>query len=195
MPRPPCGGASILRRPSAEMSGQCGSPSGFRVFERTDRAPPCRRRSSGCGCRRSCQSRRPGRRAVPPAASSAASCSCATLTTTRDADSPKSAASRTARPGRARVAAATSTSTPDAACVEGALRERDGEAAVGAVVRRLHQTRCRARRDEADERAFALEIERRRLALHEAVHDFQVLAAAELAEGRRRAARSRRRPP
>ena len=107
----------------------------------------------------------------------------ATLTTTRDADSPNSVAGTvTACPVVSSRRARHIHVEADAFRVERAFGQRDGQAAVGAIVRRLEDSlRCR-RRQARNQRALALQIERRGQATHEAVDGLQVFAAAELAE-------------
>ena len=77
--------------------------------------------------------------------------------------------------------------------VEAAFRQRHGQAAFGAVVRRPDQAGRDALDEQALQRRLAREIERRRHAANQAVHDLQIFAAAELVAARRRAARRRRR--
>ena len=78
--------------------------------------------------------------------------------------------------------ASTSTLGADAARVEAAFGERHRQAAVRAVVRRSNAAARRASATSSSCSArFARQIERRRHAAHQIVHDLQVLAAAELA--------------
>ena len=68
---------------------------------------------------------------------------------------------------------------------DAALGERDGEAAVGTVMRRTNDSGLDRLEQRVDQSAFALEIARRRRSRNNTVDTRQILAAAEL--GRRRA--------
>ncbi len=114
-------------------------------------------------------------------------CSGFTDTTARDADSPNNVAA-------ALPAAAASDLESDAAGIEGALGQRDGEAAVRAIVRRLQQPFARGAHQQRDERALLRQIQRRRLSLHEPVQRPAGTRCRPARRGSRPARRSRRRP-
>ena len=71
-----------------------------------------------------------------------------------------------------------------AAAVEAALGQRDRDAALRAVVRRLEQPVGGRIHEQPLQRALEVRVQRRRPAPHQPVHDLQILAAAELGAGR-----------
>ena len=108
-----------------------------------------RRPRSADDCRPSRRSRVPARRRRRRARSTSVTLSGAIETTTRDADSPKSAAATFDR-GVARHADGVERHLgADAAGVEAAFGERDRKAAVGTVVRRSHEALVGERRRAA----------------------------------------------
>ena len=163
-----------------------------------DRRPPTPARrpprdtstASVAGHARSAAGRRrsgPTTRAGTPAAAARAS----TAVDVRRADRDDHARRRLAEQRRGHCSAAPCRATrtavnrhvdADAARVEAALGQRHRQPAVRAVVRRPHAAARRpASTSSACSARSAAEVERRRHAAHQAVHDLQVLAAAELA--------------
>src|SRR5688572_32882060 len=68
------------------------------------------------------------------------------------------------------------------AAVERALRQRYGEAAIGAIVCRANEASRRGSHHQTDERAFTREVERWRTALDDAVDGAEVFAATQFVE-------------
>ena len=111
----------------------------------------------------------------PPARARRSASALPVATSTRPVDSPKSSAS-------GRMPSASSTRAPirtPAGPREAALGERHGEAAVRDVVRRAHQSRRDAVREQALQAQLVREVDARRQPRFESAPQLQPLAAAE----------------
>ena len=159
-------------------------PRRARPPRRACRRPACRRPQSDTRA----PPVRPIASAGTPAAAARASRSpgaalSASDTTTREAVSPNSVPAQ--RHSRRPVERLRRQRRVDAdAALEAALGQRDRDAALRAVVRRLEQPVGSGVHEQPLQRALEVRIQRRRPAPHQPVHDLQILAAAELGTGR-----------